>query len=176
MPDELARLKKLLETGQRLSMQGSYERRSPAKKAIPYLMESRNGLRKFVLQSPEVAESWLALSFAEECLLNYPAARQSLDRYLELGGERSKKTLKRLVNLKLYEEKWANLMLRPVQLECLGAFLEQELAKSNCDHSCRRTEDWLKEHIKTEHALILEAIKKYGGYCDCEVLSNVVTG
>lgn len=174
MADELARLQRILETGQRLARQGSYERREPEKEAIPYLVEARRGLRRFVREYPESVEAWLALSFAEEYLLNYPAARQSLDRYLLLGGERSKKTLKRLVNLKQYEERWAVLLLTPAQLGSLGAFLELELAKSECDHSHSLTETWLKEHLKTKQALALEAVKKYGGHCDCEVLFNLV--
>lgn len=176
MSDEPARLQKLLETGQRLSLQGSYERRAADKKAMPYLLNCRTGLRKYVREHPDTVDAWYALSLAEECLLNFPAARQSLEQYLALGGERSKKLLKRLANLKQYEKKWSELMLNPVQLESLGVFLERELAKSNCDHSNRLTEAWLTDHLKTKPALILEALKRYGGYCDCEVLLNVVAG
>lgn len=171
---ELARLKALLMEGQRLSGQGSHQRRAPSDKATPLLVESKAGLRKLVREYPDTAEAWLALSFAEESLLNYPAARRALERYLDLGGERNRKTLKRLVNLEESETKWANLILSPVQLEFLGAFLEFELAKSDCDHTHRLTELWLKEHFKSNGAPILEALKEHGGYCDCEVLFNVV--
>ncbi|MBX9722300.1 MAG: DUF2695 domain-containing protein [Candidatus Obscuribacterales bacterium] len=174
MPEELARLQKILETGQRLSGQGSYERRTPHKEAVPYLTESRKGLRQFLREQPKSAEAWLLLSLAEECLLNYPAALQSLEHFLALGGERNKKTLKRLANLKEYGRKWAELMLSPDNLESLGVFLDGELAKSSCDHSHRLTKSWLASHITSNQAHVLEALRKSGGYCDCEVLFNVV--
>ncbi|MBN8659063.1 MAG: DUF2695 domain-containing protein [Candidatus Obscuribacter phosphatis] len=172
MSDEIARLQELLKTGQRLSMQGSYERRVPDKKAVPYLMQSREGLLKLIGEQ-DAAEIWLLLALAEECLLNYPAARRCFEEYLARGGARSKKNLKRLANLKEHEKKWSSLMLTPEQLQGLGVFLERQLAKSSCDHTNLLTETWLKSHLKTKPALVLEALQKYGGYCDCEVLANV---
>ncbi|MGE0263570.1 MAG: DUF2695 domain-containing protein [Candidatus Obscuribacterales bacterium] len=174
MSDDLQRLKEVLLTGQRLSMQSSYDRRQPDKKALPHLREARSGLGAFVRAHPDAAEAWLSLSVAEECLLNYPAARRYLERYLALRGDRSKKVLKRLVLLKEYERKWAGLMINPEQLESLGAFLEVELERTACDHSFRLTEDWLNQFFKPKAKQILEAFEKYGGYCDCEVLANVV--
>ncbi|MCA0314843.1 MAG: DUF2695 domain-containing protein [Candidatus Melainabacteria bacterium] len=65
-------------------------------------------------------------------------------------------------------------MLSPDNLESLGVFLDGELAKSSCDHSLRLTKSWLASHITSNQAHVLEALRKSGGYCDCEVLFNVV--
>lgn len=41
--------------GQRLAMQGSYERRAPARKAVPLLLDARGGLREYVRDHGEDA-------------------------------------------------------------------------------------------------------------------------
>ena len=173
---ELKELEQILQMGQQLSAQGSYERRQADEDALPYLKESRKGLRDFLKRHPESADAWLYLSYAEECLLNYPSARKSLERYFSLGGNRDKRSLKRIARLKEYEKKWAEIMLTPLELEMLGGFLDIKLTESPCDHTYRFTESWLSLRTKTNNNEILEAFMRYGGFCDCEVLLNIVPG
>ena len=68
-------------------MQGSYERRAPAKKAVPFLLDARGGLRKYVKENDQDVEAWRLLSQAEECLLSYTPARTSLENATALVWE-----------------------------------------------------------------------------------------
>jgi hypothetical protein len=176
MDKSLQELRETLIAGQRLAKQGSYERRAPAKKAVPFLLESRAGLREYVRNHEQDADGWRLLSQAEECLLSYGAARTSLERAISLRETPDKKDLKRLVLLKEYESKWARLSLTPKQLAQLGRHLEKRLAESPCDHTLRHTETWLQAEAAKGVRETLEAIRSRGGYCDCEALANVVRG
>lgn len=160
---ELTRLQELLEEGQRLSGQYSYKRRAPNDDALPYLLESSSGLRKLIRKQPELAEAWRLLSYAEECLLNYLEARQSLERFLELSGSRDRKHLKRLALLKQCERDWAELKLSANQLEDLGDYLDLNLQNEDCDHTYRLTEQWLQSQKLQNSARILRAFEKLGG-------------
>lgn len=175
MNEELSRLKDLLLTGQRLSMQGSYERRLPNKEALPYLHDCRKGCRNLLQNDPKSLEAWMILSNAEECLLNYPAARKALESFFSNGGERGKKNLKRLALLKEYERKWVELMLSPADLNALGVYISDMTNESGCNHSLRYTQHWLEMNSSKKVEEILKVLEKHGGYCDCEVLNNVVT-
>ena len=42
----------------------------------------------------------------------------------------------------------------------------------HCDHTLRRTRDFLRSRSLPEDT-IAEWLKTYGGYCDCEVAANV---
>lgn len=55
MSKTLQELRELLIAGQRLAMQGSYERRAPAKRAVPFLLDARSGLREYVRDHGEDA-------------------------------------------------------------------------------------------------------------------------
>jgi hypothetical protein len=81
--------------------------------------------------------------------------------------------LKRLALLREYAGKWHALGLTPEGLKSLGAFLESKLAAAPCDHSHRFTQAWLKDKGKAPEKS-LKALKQAGGYCDCEVLLNVI--
>lgn len=43
----------------------------------------------------------------------------------------------------------------------------------NCDHSLKLTKKWLKRH-KLDVDANVEALQACGGYCDCEVVFNVL--
>jgi len=50
-------------------------------------------------------------------------------------------------------------------------FVDEGLAKSNCDHTLRHTLSFLKAHnIPSEP--VLQWLQNAGGYCDCEVIMN----
>ncbi len=172
----LEELRGILIEGQRRSMQGSYLRRNPAPAAIPFLLEARSGLKEYVREHDTNTEALRLLSLAEECLLNYPAARQSLERTISLSGQKDKKDMKRLALLSEYASQWTELALTPSQLEDLGNHLRAKLPENGCDHTLRFTLLWLREagHGKTKG--VIEALRNRGGFCDCEVLNNVVTG
>lgn len=176
MGKSLQELRATLIAGQQLAMQGSYERRAPAKKAVPYLLDARTGLRTYVREHDQEAEAWRLLSQAEECLLSYSAAQSALERALSLAGKPDKKDLKRLALLREYGVKWARLTLSPEQLAALGRHLEIRLAQSSCDHTLHQTEQWLQMQGVAPPQQILATIRDQGGYCDCEVLANVVQG
>ena len=176
MSKPLQQLRETLIAGQRLAMQGSYERRAPAKKAVPFLLEARMGLREYVQEHDNDVEALRLLSQAEECLLSYSAARVALERAMSLAAKPDKKDMKRLALLKEYESKWTELTLTPEQLATLGGHLESCLVQSPCDHTLRQTEKWLHGQATGGAKQVLEAIRNRGGYCDCEVLANVVRG
>ena len=49
--------------------------------------------------------------------------------------------------LKDYRKQWQELNLSPEQLELLGAYLEQKVDSSCCDHTLTHTKEWLDENI-----------------------------
>jgi len=116
------------------------------------------------------------LSFAEECLLLYPAARRCLERAMELAGRREKKDLKRLAQLRECAGQWSRLGLTPLELAQLGEYLASRLESQDCDRTLRLTRQWLVESGVAAPDSILAAFADRGGWCDCEVLSNVVHG
>ncbi|WP_336769779.1 DUF2695 domain-containing protein [Bacillus bombysepticus] len=172
--DRLNELKATLIQGQQLSMQGSLQRRAPSKKAVPFLLSARQGLKEFVIENSNNVLAWRLLSQAEECLLNYNEAVICQEKTLELGG-RDRKDLKRLALLKEYGGKWEEISLSPVQLETLGAFLDEMINSKGCDHSHKYTKSWLENNVpKSKISKIIKAMRNQGGFCDCEVLLNVV--
>jgi hypothetical protein len=87
-------------------------------------LEARAGLRQFVGLNPDVAEAWRLLGQAEEALLSYTAARQSLEKAMSFTAVRDKRDLKRMALLREYEAKWKELNLGPDQLAELGRYLQ----------------------------------------------------
>ena len=174
--ESLEELQRILIEGQRRSKQGSYMRRAPASAAIPFLLEARAGLRQHIRENDTNTEALRLLSQAEEYLLNYAAARQFLERALSLSVQKDKKDLKRLALLKEYEKEWTDLGLTPSQLEDLGTHLSVKLRENGCDHTLRFTMEWLRGASPRKTKGITEALRNRGGFCDCEVLNNVVAG
>ena len=128
----LEELRRILIEGQRRSKQGSYMRRNPASAAIPFLLEARSGLKNYVREKDTNAEALRLLSQAEECLLNYSAARQSLERAISLSVQKDKKDMKRLAVLTEHETRWTELGMTPSQLEDLGNHLSVKLSVNGC--------------------------------------------
>ena len=58
----------------------------------------------------------------------------------------------------------------------LGRYLEDSLKESPCDHTRAKTEKWLREQAVSNVKRTMDAMRNHGGYCDCEVLANVVQG
>lgn len=172
--ESLEYLKDELLKGQKLSGQGSYRRRAADEAAVPYLLNAKYGLKDYVERNPEDAEAWRLLSQAEESLLNYRAAIKSLQKAIAVG-EWSRKDLKKLFLLKEHEEQWRELSLSPEQLETLGEYLELKVELMGCNHTLRFTRKWLNQTVpKNKKENVLRALQNQGGFCDCEVLSNVI--
>lgn len=172
----LEELHRILVEGQRRSKQGSYMRGNPASAAIPFLLEARSGLRDYVRENDTNAEALRLLSLAEECLLNYHAARQWLECAISLSVQKDKKDMKKLALLTEYENRWAELGLTASQLEDLGNHLNMKLPENGCDHTLRFTLEWLQGASRRKTKGVIEALRNRGGFCDCEVLNNVVIG
>jgi hypothetical protein len=171
--ESLSLLTAELHNAMAMSRQGSYERRMPAAEALPKLRHVLKGLRVLVRVDPGV-KAWRALALAEEALLHYPAAVIALESAMALSAPVDRKDLKRLAQLREYAAKWHSLGLSAPVLQDLGRFLESTLAMHPCDHSHRHTTTWLSENGITAPRKAIEGMKKAGGYCDCEVLLNVV--
>ena len=122
------------------------------------------------------ARVWRLLSQAEEMLLAYRGARLAFEQALQLEGSKDKRDLKRLAVLREGEQTWRELCLSPEQLRDLGSHLEEKLAESACDHTPRVTRAWLEAQGLADGGKVLNALRDRGGYCDCEVLTNVVVG
>jgi len=176
MSKNLAELQGILIEGQRRSMQGSYMRRNPAAGAIRFLLEASSGLKEYVEAHETDAQAWRLLSQAEECLLNYAAARHCLEKAMTFSERKDKKDLKRLALLKGYESQWADLALTPTQLAELGNHLQARVSENGCDHTLRFTQEWLKAENVAKSKAVMDDLRNQGGYCDCEVLKNVVAG
>lgn len=170
----LVEINKVLVEGLKRSKQGSYERRAPSNKSLPYLGKALSGLVQYTRDHPDCADAWRMRSLAEESLLRYGAAVSSLDRALSFSPQRPPKDLKRLALLKEYASKWRALMLDPLQLVELGEYLVRTLAIEPCDHRHSQTRKWLENAGVNDAEQVLKAIENFGGYCDCEVLNNVV--
>jgi len=176
MQPDVEKLAEVLREGQRRSKQGSYERRMPADDAMPYILEARRGLRRIAADGSASARVWRLLSQAEEMLLAYRGARLALEQALQLEGSKYKRDLTRLAVLREGEQTWRELALSPQQLRDLASYLETKLAESPCDHTPRVTSAWLEAHGLAAGGKVLNAFRDRGGYCDCEVLTNVVVG
>ena len=174
MSKSLKELQQVLLQGQKLSMQGSLDRRMPNKKSIPFFLESRKGLKEYVILNPTDSMGWRLLSQVEESLLNYPEALSSLEKSIELGGK-DKKELKKIALLKECLASWNELELAPEQLESLGDYLDEKLGEHGCSHTLFFTKEWIDVNMpKSKKTRIIKAIQGKGGFCDCEVLTNVV--
>ncbi|WP_230933917.1 DUF2695 domain-containing protein [Priestia sp. TSO9] len=172
--DSLLELKDELIKGQKLAMQGSYQRRAPSKKAIPHLLSARKGLKEYVEKHATDAFAWQLLSQAEEYLLNYNAALSALQNAVTLN-KKDRKLVKKLVLLKEQANKSHELDLSPEELDSLEAFLDEKVDIQGCDHTLIYTKEWLDTHIPvSKKSKVVKALQNQGGFCDCEVLMNVI--
>jgi hypothetical protein len=85
-----------------------------------------------------------------------------------------KKTLRREFKLQEQAAARADLPLNADQLRDLLAFLDEQIFSLGipCDHSLGRTAAWA-EREQLNVADVVAGVRSFGGYCDCEVASNV---
>jgi hypothetical protein len=172
-PGELKSLEDLLLKGQRLSMQGSYDRRAPAPEAVPFLMRARDGLKDMAADSSD-PRVWHLLSLAHEALLEFGAALATAQEATKLSGRKDKRDLKRIALLRQSAAQSCAMPLSPFQLAELGDYLRDKLAGGTGDRTLRWTETWLFEHDVPERDNVIAALRSRGGYTDFQVLSNVI--
>lgn len=171
---EMQELRLLLRSAQQESKQATLRRRPPAPSAIPRLEEAARRLATYAEHYPDRAEGWRLLSMAKESLLHYPAAIQDLERAASIDGS-PRNDLKRLAALREAAAFWTGLGLSPWQLGELGEHLERLLPDNGCRHDLTLTREWCDTVGVADVAGVLEALRERGGYCDCQVLSNVVS-
>ncbi len=63
---------------------------------------------------------------------------------------------------------------RPSPDECLRCYVDRMVLSHGCDTSLRFTRRWLDESSFTNPRRLLRWFQSSGGYCDCEVLMNVL--
>lgn len=171
----LGEIEALLVSGQRLSMQGSYERRAPAPESMSMLTRARDELKALVSALPSSAHAWQLLSNAHEALLEYGPAIAALQESIRVAGRKDKRDLKRLARLREAAAQWSRMPLSPAQLAELGAYLRDKLAGGVGTRDLRWTEAWLKETQAADADAVVRALRDRGGFSDFEVLSNVVS-
>lgn len=170
----LKSLEELLRQGQRLSMQGSYERRAPAAEAVPFLVQARDGLKEISIRSPLDARVWHLLSLAHEALLEYGPALAAIHEAVRLSGRKDKRDLKRIAQLRNAAAEWHEMPLSPEQLAQLGKYLRDKLAGGTGDRTLRWTQQWLSEQRVADTEKVIAALRNRGGFTDFQVLNNVV--
>jgi len=172
--EELKSLEEMLRRGQRLSMQGSYDRKAPASEAVPFLVQARDGLKELTSRVPADVRVWQQLSLAHEALLEYGAALAAAEEAIRLSGRKDKRNLKRLAQLRESAALWNPMPLSPTQLAQLGEYLRGQLRGGTGERSLKWTESWLAEQRIPESDKVIAALRNRGGFTDFEVLANVV--
>ena len=65
-----------------------------------------------------------------------------------------------------------SLPMKETDFPPLFDFLDNELSENDCQGDCSLLERYCKEK-KLDFTTLTEWFKKYGGFCDCEILLNV---
>ncbi|HEX6235477.1 MAG TPA: DUF2695 domain-containing protein [Jiangellaceae bacterium] len=63
---------------------------------------------------------------------------------------------------------------RPSPGECLRCYIQRLVTSHGCDTSLRFTRRWLSDSSFANPERLLRWFESSGGYCDCEVLMNVL--
>jgi hypothetical protein len=88
--------------------------------------------------------------------------------------KRRKKELRQQYKEQERAEARRKMCLEPDQLRALLNYLDEQLFRMGvaCDHTLSRTRIWA-ENEGLEPERVLESVRSFGGYCDCEVAYNV---
>jgi len=176
MSEDLRTIKLALQRALNLTLQGSYERRAPARGSVPLLEQARSDLESWIAQRGESAEALRLVALSNEALLDYDAAAQALEKAMKLSPRVERKDMRRLVAYRQASRVWKNLMLSGLELVALGTYLKAKLLDTAPERSLQWTEDWLRKHKPAEMCRILTSLKKLGYPSDYHVLHNLVPG
>ena len=125
--------------------------------------------------APQVAEErWIEMpsSAIMQSIENQGPSLPEPSQHVPSPSEKVRR--KRIVQAIEDRRRAAEIALMPIsqdQLAALFDHLDEELS-AGCDHSLKLTQAFLKEHALDVDAIV-PWLGQYGGYCDCEVLSNV---
>jgi hypothetical protein len=88
--------------------------------------------------------------------------------------KRRKKELRQQHKERERAEACRQMCLQPDQLRALLNYLEEQLFRVGvaCDHTLSRTRTWAANQ-ELDPERVLESVRAFGGYCDCEVALNV---
>jgi hypothetical protein len=91
--------------------------------------------------------------------------------------EQRKRELRRQYKARERAEARRRMCLHSDQLNSLLSYLGEQLFGLGiaCDHSLDRTRIWAEQEGLDPEA-ILESVRAFGGFCDCEVVYNVRPG
>ena len=62
----------------------------------------------------------------------------------------------------------------PQRGECMRCYIERMITSRGCDTSLRYTRRWLADSSFANPERLVRWFESSGGYCDCEVLMNVL--
>ena len=91
----------------------------------------------------------------------------------EIVEKSRKKELKKLTAQRQRDVFEKSLPMSRAEFEGLFEFLDEGLAHRDCDGTHRLTLEFLRARRASNEAAVLDFCEQNGGYCDCEVLSNV---
>lgn len=91
----------------------------------------------------------------------------------EIVEKSRKKELKKLAAQRQRDAFEKSLPMSRAEFERLFEFLDEGLAHHDCDGTHRLTLEFLRARHAPNETAILDFCEQNGGYCDCEVLSNV---
>lgn len=88
--------------------------------------------------------------------------------------KRRKKELRQQYKEQEKAEACRQMCLQSDQLRSLLSYLDEQLFRVGiaCDHTLSRTRTWAANE-GLDPGRVLESVRSFGGYCDCEVVFNV---
>lgn len=74
-----------------------------------------------------------------------------------------------------YGNQWKELGITSEQLKSLEIYLQEKLESYGCNHTLIYTREWLDINVlRNKKSKLVKALQNHGGFCDCEVLMNVI--
>ncbi len=169
---DIQEIKQNMIATQKLCMRGVFEVCAVNKKAIKPLLNLKSDLEAFLKTYPENVDAMRFYCYVQCYLLNFKTGLAYLKRTSEISCDIKDK--QNLIRLTQIVESLKEIVLTPNELVDLGEYLEKALLEP-CDHSLKHTKEWLAVNIeKKNHAKVIKGLQNAGGYCDCEVLANVI--
>lgn len=125
-------------------------------------------------EQPEDIELLRMLYHINCYFLSYKKAEQILSQIVILT--KANKDKKELYLLRELLIKNKDCKLTSSQMENLVNYVAICLEKNGCDHSLKHTKEWLDSNVgRSKHKKIIIFIQNSGGYCDCEVVANILS-
>jgi hypothetical protein len=157
----------------RRSGQQSHRRRYPGNELSVEFGSLKRDLDCMVAENhPELSSVVLTLSQVCECMLDYPRAGSHLRAYVDLTGDRSKKTLKRMAMIEEAIARWKLIAVTPPDLELLRQYIDIQMAKDGASKEFSHSCTWL-EGNGYDKDLVVEGFRALGLSDDFQVAANL---